>query len=192
MDPLSEFLSHAALEAGEGQADAWEDCVQLMTLHSAKGLEFPLVFMVGVEEGLFPHQMSRDEPGRLEEERRLCYVGMTRAMSVLYLTCAEARRLHGNDSYPMPSRFISEIPAETLEEVRASGGYGDYGQGGVQHRVEAPPTGLQLGQQVIHPKFGRGVVLNYEGSGSSARVQVNFEDEGSKWLVLAYANLQTA
>ena len=118
---------------------------------------------------------------------------MTRAMSVLYLTCAEARRLHGNDSYPMPSRFISEIPAETLEEVRASGGYGSsYGQSAYGQRLDEAPSGLQLGQQVIHPKFGRGVVLNYEGAGSSARVQVNFEEVGSKWLVLAYANLQTA
>jgi len=195
MEELSEldaFLSHAALEAGEGQAEAWEECVHLMTLHSAKGLEFPLVFMVGVEEGLFPHQMSRDEPGRLEEERRLCYVGMTRAMSVLYLSCAEARRLHGNDSYPMPSRFISEIPVETLEEVRSSGGYSGYGQASYKQGLEEAPSGLQLGQQVIHPKFGRGVVLNYEGAGSSARVQVNFEEVGSKWLVLAYANLQSA
>ena len=118
MDPLSEFLSHAALEAGEGQADAWEDCVQLMTLHSAKGLEFPLVFLCGMEEGLFPHQRSVEEPGRLEEERRLCYVGITRARQHLTLTCAERRRLFGSETYCLPSRFIDEIPKELLDEVR--------------------------------------------------------------------------
>jgi DNA helicase-2/ATP-dependent DNA helicase PcrA len=114
LDALSAFLSHAALEAGEGQASEWDDCVQLMTLHSAKGLEFPLVFICGLEEGLFPHQHSIQEPGRLEEERRLCYVGMTRAMEQLYLTYAESRRLHGNETYTQPSRFISEIPEDTL------------------------------------------------------------------------------
>src|SRR5690606_7180239 len=118
MDPLSAFLTHAALEAGEGQADAWEDCVQLMTLHSAKGLEFPLVFLVGLEEGLFPHQMSIEEPGRLEEERRLCYVGITRARQELVVSCAERRRLHGTESYALPSRFLREIPKHLIEEVR--------------------------------------------------------------------------
>ncbi|MGD2111932.1 MAG: DNA helicase II, partial [Gammaproteobacteria bacterium] len=118
LDPLSEFLAHAALEAGEGQADAWEDCVQLMTLHSAKGLEFPLIFLCGMEEGLFPHQRSVDEPGRLEEERRLCYVGITRARRQVVLTCAERRRLYGSETCCLPSRFISEIPDEFIEEVR--------------------------------------------------------------------------
>ena len=118
MLPLAAFLSHAALEAGENQADSWEDCVQLMTLHSAKGLEFPLVFMCGMEDGLFPHLRSIDGLAGLEEERRLCYVGMTRAKQVLYLTYAEQRRLYGNDTYGHPSRFIGEIPAEFIEEIR--------------------------------------------------------------------------
>ena len=118
MSPLAAFLSHAVLESGEGQADQWEDSVQMMTLHSAKGLEFPLVFLCGLEEGLFPHQRSATDPSRLEEERRLCYVGLTRAMQKLYLSYAEQRRLHGVDSYGSPSRFIRELPAETLEEVR--------------------------------------------------------------------------
>ncbi|MCV5836315.1 ATP-binding domain-containing protein, partial [Escherichia coli] len=118
MSLLTAFLTHAALEAGEGQADEFEDAVQLMTLHSAKGLEFPLVFMVGVEEGMFPSQMSAEEAGRLEEERRLCYVGMTRAMQKLYITYAEMRRLYGQDKYHKPSRFIRELPETCLDEVR--------------------------------------------------------------------------
>ena len=191
MDPLTAFLAHASLEAGEGQAEEWEDCVQLMTLHSAKGLEFPLVFLCGMEEGLFPHQMSMEEPGRLEEERRLCYVGMTRAMRQLYLTYAEVRRLYGKENYTRPSRFINEIPAEYIEEIRMAGAvsqplFSREPPWGVQ--AEA---GLQLGQQVLHPKFGAGVVLNYEGQGAQARVQVNFDAVGIKWLVLAYANLKT-
>jgi DNA helicase-2/ATP-dependent DNA helicase PcrA len=186
-DPLGAFLSHAALEAGEAQADQFEDGVQLMTLHSAKGLEFPIVFLVGVEEGLFPHSMSADDPDRLEEERRLCYVGMTRAMHQLYLTHAESRRLHGSENYPFPSRFLRELPSELVEEVR--------GGGVSRHGRSAPPSGEQaggfrLGQRVSHPKFGEGVVLNTEGKGTSARIQVNFEAVGSKWLVLAYARLE--
>ena len=118
MSRLDAFLSHAALEAGEGQADAWEDCVQLMTMHSAKGLEFPLVFLCGMEDGLFPHQRSIADPHGLEEERRLCYVGITRAKESLYITYAEQRRLHGMDSFSQPSRFISEIPEEHVEEIR--------------------------------------------------------------------------
>ncbi|NIP72752.1 MAG: DNA helicase II [Gammaproteobacteria bacterium] len=190
MPPLAAFLAHAALEAGEGQAEAWEDCVQLMTLHSAKGLEFPMVFLCGLEEGLFPHQRSLEEPGRLEEERRLCYVGITRARRRLYITHAESRRLHGNEAYSIPSRFIHELPAELLHEVRPRASVTrpvyatDTGRGTAEH-------GLKLGQRVQHAKFGEGVVLNYEGDGAGARVQVNFERAGSKWLVLAYANLQT-
>jgi DNA helicase-2/ATP-dependent DNA helicase PcrA len=195
MTPLAAFLSHAALEAGEGQADPWEDCVQLMTLHSAKGLEFPLVFMCGMEEGLFPHQRSVEEPGRLEEERRLCYVGMTRARQQLYFSAAEQRRLYGNESYPLPSRFLREIPNELIQEVRATGARtaNSFGPGSTQTSAltqEVPAEGLQLGQRVHHAKFGEGVVLNYEGQGGSARVQVNFEQVGSKWLVISYANLQ--
>ncbi|RTZ74514.1 MAG: DNA helicase II [Gammaproteobacteria bacterium] len=191
MSELDAFLAHAALEAGDNQAEAYEDSVQLMTLHSAKGLEFPLVFLVGMEEGLFPHSMSAEEPGRLEEERRLCYVGMTRAMRQLWLTFAENRRLHGKETFPMPSRFLREIPAEVTEEVRARPAvarpYSARG-GSLDDTLEV--SGFSLGQRVQHPKFGEGVVLNAEGQGNSARVQVNFEQVGSKWLVVAYANLQ--
>ncbi len=195
MSELVAFLSYAALEAGEGQAEAGEDGVQLMTLHSAKGLEFPLVFLVGLEEGLFPGNRSLDESGRLEEERRLAYVGITRARQKLVLSYAEARRLHGQDMYGIPSRFLREIPAPLLHEVRPRvqvsrpmpGNYAprrDLGHAA----LESP--GLKLGQNVVHAKFGRGVVTDYEGAGAHARVQVNFDDEGSKWLVMAYANLQ--
>ncbi len=186
-DLLGSFLAHAALEAGDAQADDVQDAVQLMTLHSAKGLEFPVVFVTGVEEGLFPHAMSADDPARLEEERRLCYVGMTRAMQRLYLTHAESRRLHGREEYPMPSRFLRELPVELLEEVRGGGVAKPAVQTG-----QPGAGGFSLGQQVVHPKFGSGVVLGTEGSGSHARIQVNFESVGAKWLVLAYARLDAA
>jgi DNA helicase-2/ATP-dependent DNA helicase PcrA len=190
---LDAFLAHAALEAGDTQADEYEDCVQLMTLHSAKGLEFPLVFIGGVEEGLFPHSMSAEDPERLEEERRLCYVGMTRAMSQLYLTHAESRRLHGSESYPLPSRFLREIPVELIEEIRARPNVTrPYAPAGGSLAAAQSETGFQLGQRVAHPKFGEGVVLNAEGQGNGARVQVNFEQAGAKWLVVAYANLSPA
>ena len=191
LSDLDAFLAHAALEAGEGQADAWEDCVQLMTLHSAKGLEFPLVFLAGLEEGLFPHSMSSDDPERLEEERRLCYVGMTRAMRQLYLSHAESRRLHGQESYPFGSRFLREIPGDLVEEVRARPQVArPYAAPGGSWRDSLADSGFNLGQRVAHPKFGEGIVLNAEGQGSAARVQVNFEVVGAKWLVVAYANLQ--
>lgn len=194
MDELSAFLSHAALEAGDNQTDGSQDGAQLMTLHSAKGLEFPQVFLAGVEEGLFPHQMSLDEPGRLSEERRLCYVGITRARQRLYLTHAEARRLYGNETYPHRSRFISEIPAELMEEVRM-GGSVSYAATNTSNFSSAPEPsvgGMRLGQRVMHAKFGDGIVLNLEGQGAQARVQVNFEGLGSKWLMMEYANLQLA
>ena len=189
LDPLSAFLSHAALEAGEGQADAWEDCLQLMTLHSAKGLEFDYVFLVGLEEGLFPHQLSAEEPGRLAEERRLCYVGITRARRALLLSYAEHRRLYGNDIYGVPSRFIREIPGELVREIRP--------RIQVSRTTVTRPAAItnettgeyHLGQRVRHSKFGEGVILDYEGQGSHARVQVKFENAGAKWLVVAYANL---
>jgi DNA helicase-2/ATP-dependent DNA helicase PcrA len=194
-DPLSEFLAHAALEAGEGQAEEWEDCVQLMSLHSAKGLEFPLVFLSGLEEGLFPHQRSIDEPGRLEEERRLCYVGMTRAMVQLFLTWAEVRRLHGRESYTRPSRFLSEIPAELVAEVRSStvltGAISTPAEA-LNSKAQTSSPGIDLGARVHHVKFGHGTVLSVEGQGEHARVQVRFETAGNKWLVLAYANLDPA
>ncbi len=190
MDAMSAFLSHAALEAGEAQGNAWDDCVQLMTLHSAKGLEFPLVFLAGMEEGLFPHQRSNEEPGRLEEERRLCYVGMTRAMKQLYLTHAEVRRLYGQETYPRPSRFVSEIPAELLNEVRVRGTVSRPVAAGAYPQASQSIAGIKLGQRVQHGKFGEGVVLKFEGAGDSARVQVNFSNAGTKWLVVSFANLQ--
>jgi DNA helicase-2/ATP-dependent DNA helicase PcrA len=191
MDQLSAFLAHAALEAGETQAGPDEDCVQLMTLHSAKGLEFPLVFIGGVEEGLFPRSMSIEDPERLEEERRLCYVGMTRAMRKLYLCHAEIRRLRGQEEYTTPSRFLREIPAQLIDEVR--GGSPRISQPVYGARTDLPDQaggGYSLGQRVSHPKFGEGVVINAEGKGAGARVQVNFEAVGAKWLVLSFANLQ--
>lgn len=195
-EPLAAYLDQVALDAGDHQAEADEDAVQMMTLHSAKGLEFPLVFLTGMEEGLFPHKMSAEEPGRLEEERRLCYVGITRAMEKLYLTHAESRRLFGGDSYNPLSRFVRDIPVQLLQEVR------------LQNQVTRPvpgaakrpfasglsdsgsDTGFNLGQRVSHRIFGEGVVLNFEGNGAHARIQVNFDAEGSKWLVVSYANLQ--
>ena len=189
ISPLQAFLDSAALDAGEGQADPYEDSIQMMTLHSAKGLEFPLVFMAGVEENLFPHQMSLEEPGRLEEERRLAYVGITRAMQKLIVTYAENRRLHGSDMYNTPSRFIREIPGELIEEVRLNGSV-SRPLGSLSHHslTEPPVEGLDLGRRVLHQVFGEGVVTQFEGQGSNARVEVSFS-EGSKWLVLQYANL---
>jgi len=193
MPPLVTFLSHAALEAGEGQAEKWEDCVQLMTLHSAKGLEFPLVFIAGLEEGLFPHKRSLNDPGGLEEERRLCYVGITRAMQQLYLSHAEQRRMHGVDNYAQVSRFVAELPTDCIEEIRPNVRVSRpaFSRSGFSNTIKAsPPEGVRLGQRVRHGKFGEGVVLNYEGSGAHARVQVNFESAGTKWLVMSYANLE--
>ncbi len=186
-DPLTAFLDHAALEAGDAQADADEDAVQMMTLHSAKGLEFPVVFITGMEEGLFPHQMSMDDPGRLEEERRLCYVGLTRAMQQLYLTHAESRRLFGDDKMNPPSRFLREIPVEHLQEVRARG---DVQRPAAGSTLSEEVDGFQLGQRVLHPKFGEGTILHFEGQGGSARLQVNFDEAGTKWLVSQYARLE--
>jgi DNA helicase-2/ATP-dependent DNA helicase PcrA len=190
--PLQAFLAHAVLESGEGQAEAWEDCVQMMTLHSAKGLEFPVVFMCGMEDGLFPHQRSISDLDGLEEERRLCYVGMTRAMRQLYLTCAEQRRLHGADSYAQPSRFIREIPEELIEEVRPRVQLSrPVAVGRFRSSVEEPAIpGVRLGARVRHGKFGEGVILTVEGNGAHARVQVNFEGGGTKWLMVQYANLE--
>ncbi|WP_104402979.1 DNA helicase II [Vibrio penaeicida] len=194
LSELTAFLTHAALEAGEGQADEFDDAVQLMTLHSAKGLEFPLVFMVGVEEGMFPSQMSAEEAGRLEEERRLCYVGMTRAKEKLYITYAEMRRLYGQDKYHKPSRFIRELPETCLDEVRMKAqvsrpaSSGRFSQQVVKENFNE--TGFSLGARVMHPKFGEGTIINFEGSGPQSRVQVAFNGEGIKWLVTAFAKLE--
>lgn len=189
---LDAFLAHAALEAGENQGDRWEDCVQLMTLHSAKGLEFPVVFMVGMEEGLFPGQKSSDDPLRLAEERRLCYVGMTRARQTLYLLYTEQRFLYGQELMQRPSRFLGELPVECIEEVRARSNRITPGLRTVSNAggIELNEAGLKTGQQVMHQKFGPGTVIDTEGAGKNARVQVNFKHAGSKWLVLAYAKLE--
>ena len=198
LPPVQSFLAHAVLESGEMQGDAWEDCVQMMTLHTAKGLEFPVVFLCGMEDGLFPHQRSLQDLEGLEEERRLCYVGITRAMRELYLTYAEQRRLHGVDSYNAPSRFIREIPEALLEELRPRVRNTQMAISSSERRErpsaalsETPPTpGMRLGARVRHGKFGEGVILNVEGQGPHARVHVNFERQGAKWLMLSYAHLE--
>jgi DNA helicase-2/ATP-dependent DNA helicase PcrA len=190
MQPLESFLAHAVLESGEGQADPYADCVQMMTLHSAKGLEFPVVFLAGVEEGLFPHQRSSADVNALEEERRLCYVGATRAMRHLYITYAEQRRLYGVDQYGQPSRFINELPAELVEEIRPRVQVSRPAFTRRASLEETPASGMRLGSRVRHAKFGDGVVLNFEGNGPQARIQVNFERQGTKWLMISYANLE--
>ena len=186
---LTAFLDHAALEAGEGQAGEHDDAVQMMTLHSAKGLEFPVVFVAGMEEGLFPHQMSSDDPDRLAEERRLCYVGITRAMKSLFLTYAESRRLYGSETYNAPSRFLREIPGELVEEVRVRGSVTRSYGGNGNLKQDSAGGGLSLGARVLHPKFGEGTIVQCEGQGPNARLQINFDDAGSKWLVSQYARL---
>ncbi|OED39155.1 DNA helicase II [Chromatiales bacterium (ex Bugula neritina AB1)] len=194
MTPLDAFLSHAALEAGENQGSEWEDCVQLMTLHSAKGLEFPVVFITGMEQGLFPSQRSIEESGKIDEERRLCYVGITRAERKLYLTMAEHRRLYGRDHFSPPSKFIREIPTEHLQEIRPRTKVTRPMQITPQRKAtsirEENKTGVTVGQRVRHSKFGEGTVTDYEGQGAHARVYINFEDVGGKWLVMAYAKLE--
>jgi len=200
MDYINGFLDKAALDAGDTQAADYEDAVQLMTLHSAKGLEFPLVFIVGMEEGLFPHKMSADGLQGLEEERRLCYVGITRARQKLYLCHAESRRMHGEENLTRPSRFLREIPRELRQEIRLkgqitraqpwAGSATAAAHAMIRGQNEGLSTELNLGQRVRHPKFGEGVVLNSEGSGSNARVQINFDEAGGKWLVAAYARLE--
>lgn len=184
---LVAFLAHASLEAGEMQAEAHEPSVGMMTLHAAKGLEFPHVFMVGMEEGLFPGRQSMEDSKRLEEERRLCYVGMTRAKEKLILSYADIRRIYGREEYHRPSRFLKELPEALLEDVRTKSRF-------------MPPTpsyspprnesAFRLGQSVRHAVFGAGVILAVEGGGAHTRVQVQFEDQSSKWLVLAYAKLE--
>ncbi len=206
---LQAFLDQAALDAGETQADPYEDAIQMMTLHSAKGLEFPIVFLAGMEENLFPHKMSMNDASGLAEERRLAYVGITRAMEKLFLTHAEARRLYGSDNYNSISRFVREIPDALIDEVRIKSevtrpGSGSFGKTKFGRSAEdflaqkkkptlsdsGEGTGIGLGQRVQHSIFGEGTVLHFEGSGPHARVQVNFDNEGSKWLVMAYAKLE--
>lgn len=191
MNTMQAFLAHAALESGETQAGDKSNCVHLMTLHSAKGLEFPSIYLVGMEEGLFPHQRSSNDLKQLEEERRLCYVGITRAKKTLTLTYTQHRRLHGSDYYPQPSRFINEIPAELLCEIRLGGSVTESLFRNEETKSSGKDGQLTLGQRVSHAKFGEGVILNLEGNGSHMRIQVNFEKAGSKWLVASYANLQS-
>jgi len=192
LSPLEMFLAQAALDAGDAQGEAWEDCVQLMTLHSAKGLEFPTVFMVGMEEGLFPHQRTLEDPNQLEEERRIAYVGITRARQKLYMCQAENRRLHGRELFTVCSRFVGELPTELVDEIRPQV---QLSRPVYQHPERATPSFLEeqtpyaIGQRVVHKTFGEGVVTGCEGQGKNLRMQVNFESEGQKWLVLAYANL---
>ena len=193
---LEEFLDQVVLDSGDRQAEGGP-ALQMMTLHSAKGLEFPLVFLSGMEEGLFPHQMSAQEPGRMEEERRLCYVGITRAMQQLYLSHAESRRMHGSDTYNRPSRFISELPTELLQQIRIKSSPGRSKQknlrssgGGIRPLIDEAAVGLRMGQRVRHAKFGEGVVTQAEGSGERARVQIRFSSAGSKWLMLGIAKIE--
>ncbi len=179
-EPVTAFLSHAALEAGDIQGDPNQTCVQLMTLHLAKGLEFKLVFLCGLEEDLFPHKNSIEE-NQVEEERRLCYVGITRAKQKLYLSHCETRFRFGSRDLSRPSRFIKEIPSELLQSVRLQH---------VASSFHATLAKYPTGTWIKHPKFGRGVVLQTEGMGDATRVQVYFPQLGNKWLVLAYAGLQ--
>ena len=188
---VDEFLDNAALEAGDYQSKLDEDPVQLMTIHSAKGLEFPVVFLTGLEEGIFPNENRKSGNDFLEEERRLCYVAITRAMKLLYITHANARYLHGSYNYLMPSRFINEIPSELLDSVKSDN---------YQHKKNKKissfksqtnnSSGVKVGQRVKHQKFGNGVVLSYEGEDDNLKLYINFEDYGSKWLVLTYAHLE--
>ena len=207
-DPLTAFLAHAALEAGDTQAAEGRPALQLMTIHAAKGLEFHTVFVTGLEEGLFPHENSLDEMDGVEEERRLMYVAVTRARRRLYLSLAQSRMLHGQVRYGIASRFVDEVPAELVQWLsarvrrgafaadRPSSGAGTWAQpnasvSGGPRATPAAPTG-RIGQSVRHAKFGVGVIIDAEGRGSDARVQVNFRDAGVKWLALDYARLEAA
>ena len=199
IDPLIAFLTHAALEAGEHQAGEGEEALQMMTVHSAKGLEFDVVFITGLEEGLFPHEQSVTEPEGLEEERRLAYVAITRARHRLYLSHAQTRMLHGQTRYNIPSRFLEEIPQELMKWLtprfsRQKAFTPDFSR---QTRTTLPRPardvgGFRIGQNVMHPKFGPGVIIDAEGHGNDARVQVNFGNLGVKWLAVAVAKLQAA
>lgn len=198
MPPMVAFLAYTSLEAREMQAEKHEPHVHLMTLHAAKGLEFPYVFLVGVEEGVFPGRLSMGDEDQIEEERRLCYVGMTRAMKQLVLSYAEMRHQYGHEEYHRPSRFLNEIPKEFIHEVRPKPQFQPVSLQQNSRTIQkapkmtsmSPEEEVWLGQQVIHPKFGQGVVLAVEGHGAHTRVQVKFSTEDSKWLILAYANLQ--
>ncbi len=184
---IDEFLDNAALEAGDYQSKLDEDPIQLMTIHSAKGLEFPIVFLTGLEEGIFPNENRKSGTEFLEEERRLCYVAITRAMKQLYITYANARYLHGSYNYLMPSRFLSEIPSDLLDTVKSSNQF--ITKESTKNKSNNN-TGIKIGQRVKHQKFGQGVILSYEGEDDNLKLYINFEDYGSKWLVMTYAHLE--
>ena len=186
---INAFLAHASLEAGEMQAAEHERSVHLMTLHAAKGLEFPIVFLVGLEEGVFPGKQSLEDPSRLEEERRLCYVGMTRAMRQLIMSYAEVRRQYGREEYHRPSRFLRELPEQFVNELRVKTSFKSASAPKNKSTVPSRSSGMPMGKNVVHAKFGQGVILAVEGSGAHTRVQVKFSEHGVKWLVLTYANL---
>ena len=194
IDELDAFLSHTALEAGENEAEYDEDSVQLMTLHSAKGLEFPMVIITGMEEGLFPHSRSLEDLDGLEEERRLCYVGITRAREQLMLCHTQSRSLHGNTIYNKPSRFLKELPADLIEQVSPRKTYNSSFKSTfdatTKAQSHAKDNSFAEGQRVYHPTLGTGTVLDFEGEGSQARAQVRFDKAGTKWMVLAFARLQ--
>jgi len=190
---LTQFLSHASLEAGEHQADIGRDALQLMTVHAAKGLEFKTVFISGLEEGLFPHEQSAYEASGLEEERRLMYVAVTRARQRLYLSYAQSRMLHGQVRYGIPSRFLDEIPEALLKRLNATVSAGKLADQNLQSAPSSPQKNAmpwKIGQSVAHAKFGQGVVVSYEGNSNDLRIQVNFGKEGMKWLALEYAKLE--
>jgi DNA helicase-2/ATP-dependent DNA helicase PcrA len=192
LSPLQSFLSHAALESGDNQAAEWEDSAQLMTMHSAKGLEFKLVFIAGMEDGLFPHQRSILEPGGLEEERRLCYVAITRSMQELVISFTQQRMLHGTYHHSQPSRFLLEIPEKLIDETHQLGQLSQPRAYLKKKKKNTAPheSGFKLGQRVQHSSFGDGTIIGFEGIGDHAMAQVNFEDAGVKWLVLEYAKLK--
>ncbi len=195
---LPAFLAHAALESGENQAAEGTDALQLMTVHSAKGLEFHAVFITGLEEGLFPHEQSVLEEDGLEEERRLMYVAITRARTRLYLSFAQTRMLHGQTRYNVASRFLDELPEEVVKRLTLRPGHARFDdvawapQPAKAGKAKTPGHGFRIGQSVLHPKFGQGVIVNAEGSGSDARLQINFGKQGMKWLALEYAKLTSA
>jgi DNA helicase-2/ATP-dependent DNA helicase PcrA len=204
-DELTAFLAHAALEAGEHQAQVGSDALQLMTVHSAKGLEFHSVFVSGMEEGLFPHENSLTEADGIEEERRLMYVALTRARRRLYLSLAQSRMLHGQTRYGIASRFFQEIPENLMRRINARPRGRDQNTrfesrtsgvstASAQSLIRNSETSIpwRIGQSVVHPKFGAGVIVSAEGRGADARVQVNFSQNGMKWLVLEYAKLTPA
>ena len=194
---LISFLAHASLEAGEHQAGEGDDALQLMTVHSAKGLEFNVVFITGLEEGLFPHENSKLEDRGMEEERRLMYVAVTRARNRLYLSFAQTRMLHGQTRYNVPSSFLDEVPQELLKWLTPRPGYSSNGvspapTGGFGGRAKSSTNmgGFRIGESVTHPKFGLGVIVNAEGGENDVRVQVNFGSSGMKWLALNMAKLE--